>query len=54
MYKRQALITLREFPIPEKIITAGIDKIVATWRKGVQRAVGAKRAAKLVEAAKAP
>ena len=49
---KAALITLREFPIPEKIITAGIDKIVATWRKGVQRAVGAKRAAKLVEAAK--
>ncbi|NLI61171.1 MAG: IS110 family transposase [Clostridiales bacterium] len=49
---KAALITLREFPIPEKIIAAGIDDIVVTWRKGVKRAVGSKRAARLVEAAK--
>jgi len=48
---KAALITLREFPIPEKIITTGVDEIVATWRKEVSRAVGVKRATKLVEAA---
>jgi transposase len=49
---KAALITLREFPTPEKIIATGIEKIVATWRKGVERAVGVKRATRLMEAAK--
>ena len=48
---KAALITLREFPTPGKIIAAGIDNIVATWRKEISRAVGAKRAARLLEAA---
>jgi len=47
-----ALITLKEFPTPEKIIAAGVDNIVATWRKEVSRSVGVKRATRLVEAAK--
>ena len=49
---KAALITLQEFPTPERILTKSIDEIVASWRKGVQRAVGAKRATKLVAAAK--
>ena len=49
---KAALITLREFPTPEKIIAIGIDDIVTTWRKEVSRAVGVKRATKLMEAAK--
>jgi len=49
---KAALITLREFPTPEKIIAIGIDDIVTTWRKKVSRAVGVKRATKLMEAAK--
>lgn len=49
---KAALITLKEFPTPEKIIATGIDNIVAIWRKEISRAVGVKRAAKLVEAAK--
>jgi transposase len=49
---KAALITLREFPTPEKIIAIGIDNIVITWRKEISRAVGVKRATKLMEAAK--
>ncbi len=48
---KAALITLREFPVPERIMATGVDEIVATWRKEVSRAVGIKRATKLVEAA---
>ncbi|HZJ82769.1 MAG TPA: IS110 family transposase [Clostridia bacterium] len=48
---KAALITLREFPIPGKIIATGIDNIVATWKKEISRAIGAKRAARLLEAA---
>jgi transposase len=47
-----ALITLREFPTPEKIIATGIDNIVSTWKKEISRAVGVKRATRLMEAAK--
>lgn len=49
---KAALLTLQEFPTQERILTKSVDEIVASWRKGVQRAVGAKRATKLVEAAK--
>ncbi|HCS73303.1 MAG TPA: hypothetical protein DIW17_05445 [Clostridiales bacterium] len=33
---KAALITLRKFPTPEKIIATGIDNIVATWKKEVK------------------
>ena len=49
---KAALMTLKEFPTPEKILAAGTDNIVTTWRKEISRAVGAKRAVRLVEAAK--
>ena len=47
---KAALITLREFPTPEKIVAAGIDNIVTTWKKEVKRGVGVKRAERLMEA----
>lgn len=49
---KAALITLKEFPTPEKIISTGVTGIVAAWKKEVSRAVGVKRAVRLVEKAK--
>jgi Transposase and inactivated derivatives len=49
---KAALITLKEFPTPEKVLSTGMQQIVASWRKEVKRAVGFNRAVKLVEAAK--
>ncbi len=49
---KAALITLKEFPTPEKILSTSVQQIVAAWRKEVKRAVGFNRAVKLVEAAK--
>ncbi len=48
---KAALQTLREFPTPAKVLEAGEDKILATWRKVVKRSVGPKRAQALVKAA---
>ncbi len=45
-----ALITLRSFPTPEKVMETGVDKIVETWRKQMKRA-SLKRAEALVKAA---
>lgn len=49
---KAALITLKEFPTPEKILSTSVQQIVVAWRKEVKRAVGFNRAVKLVEAAK--
>jgi transposase len=49
---KAALIALKEFPTPGKVLEKGIDGIVASWRKEISRAVGVKRAGQLVEAAK--
>lgn len=49
---KAALITLREFPTPEKVLSTDVQQIVVAWKKEVKRAVGIKRAVKLVEAAK--
>ncbi|WHE06254.1 IS110 family transposase [Thermoanaerobacterium thermosaccharolyticum] len=48
---KAALITLKEFPTPAKILGIGAEEILAAWKKEVNRAVGIKRALKLVEAA---
>lgn len=49
---KAALIALKEFPTPEKVLSTGVQQIVITWRKEVKRAVGIKRAVKLIEAAR--
>ncbi|MDD4570245.1 MAG: transposase [Tepidanaerobacteraceae bacterium] len=49
---KAALMTLKEFPTPKKIIELNAQKIVATWRKEISRAVGIKRATKPTKAAK--
>lgn len=49
---KAALITLREFPTPEKVLSTGVQQIITAWKKEVNRAVGIKRAVNLVEAAK--
>jgi transposase len=49
---KAALIVLKEFPIPMKALEKGTDGIKARWRQDKIRAVGAKRAVKLLEAAK--
>jgi transposase len=49
---KAALISLAEFSTPEKVLSTGVQQIVAIWKKEVKRAVGIKRAVRLVEAAK--
>lgn len=46
-----ALIVLKEFPTPARILEKGVEEIVSRWRKDKIRAVGRKRAVALVEAA---
>jgi transposase len=48
---KAALIALREFPTPAKVIIKGTDTIVARWKKDKIRAVGLKRTVRLTEAA---
>ena len=50
---KAALIILKHFPTPEKITKLDEPEIIATWRKEISRAVGIKRATKLIKAAKA-
>lgn len=50
---KAALMVLKEFPTPARVLELGIGGIVTTWRKEISRAVGVKRAKRLVEAAKA-
>ena len=49
---KAALISLNEFPTPEKVLLAGVQQIVETWKKSVKRGLGLNRAVRLVEAAK--
>lgn len=46
-----ALITLRSFPTPEKIVDMGTARIVETWKKEMKRGAGTRRAQELVKAA---
>lgn len=48
---KASLITLAEFPTPQEITALGATAILKRWKKDVQRAVGIKRAEKLVKAA---
>jgi len=48
---KAAILALRHFPTPESVIETGEDKIVATWKEEVKRAVGHKHAKKLIAAA---
>lgn len=50
---KAALLTLRQFPLPQDVVDAGEDHIVETWKKEVQRAVGRKRALLLMHTAQA-
>lgn len=49
---KAALLILNECPTPEKVLEKGIDGIIAIWRRHKTRAVGRKRAVKLIESAK--
>jgi transposase len=49
---KAALIVLKEFPTPMKVLEKGSDGIKARWHEDKIRAVGVKRAVKLLEAAK--
>lgn len=48
---KAALLTLRHFPTPQAVIETEEEKIVATWKEEVKRAVGHKHAQKLIKAA---
>lgn len=49
---KASLLTLRQFPLPQDVVDAGEERIVAAWKQEVQRAVGPKRARLLVQTAK--
>lgn len=49
---KSAMIVLREFPTPAKILDKGVDGIISRWKQDKLRAVGIKRATLLLEAAK--
>jgi RNA processing factor Prp31 len=49
---KAALMTLKEFSTPQKVLENGVEGIVACWRKEISRAVGKKRASELVAVAK--
>lgn len=46
---KASLITLREFPLPQEIVSLGAEEVLRRWKTQVKRAVGIKRARKLVE-----
>lgn len=48
---KTALLTLKIFPTPAKVLEAGADKILTVWRTVVKRSVGIKKAQALVKAA---
>ncbi len=48
---KAAMLTLQSFPLPQEIVDKGVSSIVATWKQEIKRAVGEKRAIKLVSAA---
>lgn len=45
---KTSLITLREFPMPSEMVELGVSAIVSRWKKDVKRAIGVKRATRLV------
>lgn len=49
---KASLITLKNFPLPKDIIQLSAGDIVAKWKTEVKRAVGLKRALKLIDNAK--
>lgn len=48
---KASLITFAEFPTPQEIVTLGALVVLKRWKQDVKRAVGMKRAEKLVQAA---
>jgi transposase len=46
-----AMLALKNFATPEKVLVKGIEGIVAVWKEQIKRAVGAKHAIRLVKAA---
>jgi transposase len=49
---KTAMIVLREFPTPAKILEKGVEGIICRWKQDKIRAVGKKRAMGLIDAAK--
>ena len=49
---KTAIITLKEFPLPKKIVELGELNILQEWRKEVKQGVGIKKATLLLEMAK--
>lgn len=48
---KTALMTLEQFPTPEKILELEAEEILVVWRKEVKRGIGIKRAQHLIEVA---
>ncbi|WP_018248371.1 IS110 family RNA-guided transposase [Orenia marismortui] len=48
---KASLVTLKTFPLPSEVVKMTPEEIVSIWKKKVKRAVGIKRAKKLIRAA---
>jgi len=48
---KASLIALAEFPTPQEVVSLGVSAILTRWKQDVKRAVGIKRAEKLVKVA---
>lgn len=49
---KTAMKTLREFPLPAKIIELGAENVLVEWKEEIKRGIGIKRAQALFEAAR--
>ncbi|MTV51076.1 IS110 family transposase [Heliobacillus mobilis] len=48
---KASMIALKNFPLPQDVVNLGMEGIVTQWKSEVKRAVGIKRAIKLIETA---
>jgi transposase len=48
---KTAMKTLREFPLPARIVELGAENILVEWKKEIKRGIGIKRATELVSSA---
>lgn len=49
---KAALLTLKSFPTPQKVLETGLEGIVSCWKAEIKRGIGFKHAIRLQEAAK--
>jgi len=48
---KASLLVLESSPLPQEIVDKGVEGIMESWRQGMKRSAGKKKAMQLVEAA---